>query len=341
MRTSRGSSRRAFSTSKASDGAPKCPQRTGLARRRQVRGARPACEPRRDCAVIPYIAQPIWHLGPLTVAAFGLLVAASVMVGLLLGRHRFRTMGLDVAVGEALAWRVLIGGFVAAHVFSVLLYFPEKVRSNPLVLFAFWEDISSFGGILGGVIALWWWFRGRGAMLPRAERWAYVDAVAFVFPVGLMVGRLACTVAHDHPGRVTAFPLAISLATPDAQAFIGDVYASAGRASELPAADRLDTLGFHDLGFYEFLYLAAVVVPVTVWLGRRRAAPASGRRPAFVVSFLVLYMPVRFALDFLRVSDVRYAGLTPAQWSALVALAALPVLWYRTRLAPESAGAQG
>ena len=44
-------------------------------------------------------------------------------------------------------------------------------------------------------------------------------------------------------------------------------------------------------------------------------------------------MPVRFLLDFLRVSDVRYAGLTPAQWAALCVLTALPFLLHRARTA--------
>ena len=33
----------------------------------------------------------------------------------------------------------------------------------------------------------------------------------------------------------------------------------------------------------------------------------------------MLYAPVRFSLDFLRVVDVRYGGLTPGQWGAIAA----------------------
>ena len=33
--------------------------------------------------------------------------------------------------------------------------------------------------------------------------------------------------------------------------------------------------------------------------------------------FFALYAPIRFAFDFLRSDDLRYAGLTPAQWSAI------------------------
>ena len=64
------------------------------------------------------------------------------------------------------------------------------------------------------------------------------------------------------------------------------------------------------------------------------------RPGTFLVAFIALYMPVRFALDFLRVSDVRYAGLTPAQWAALAALAALPLVVRRVRALPPRAYAE-
>lgn len=275
--------------------------------------------------MIPYLEQPSVRLGPITIAAFGVIVATSVLVGLSLGRRRFERLGLDSRLGEGLAGWVIVGGFIGAHLFSVLLYFPREVAANPLILLQFWKDISSFGGILGGALALWLFLRRRAADLRAAARWAYVDVVAFVFPISLMIGRLACAVAHDHPGTITRAPLAVSLARPEARAYLTQVYADAGRLAELPPPEALARLGFHDLGWYEFLFLAVVVVPVTVWLARRPRRPGT-----FVASFIALYMPVRFLLDFLRVSDARYAGLTPAQWVAAAALAALGIATVRT-----------
>jgi hypothetical protein len=36
-----------------------------------------------------------------------------------------------------------------------------------------------------------------------------------------------------------------------------------------------------------------------------------------VIVFLLLYVPARFGLDFLRLSDARYFGLTPGQYAGL------------------------
>lgn len=287
--------------------------------------------------MIPYFEQPQVHIGPITIAAFGVIVAAAVMLGMTLGARRFRELGLDPTFGESFGWWVVIGGFIGAHLFAVLFYFPEKVAENPLILLKFWEDISSFGGIVGATIGMGIFLHRRGVPLDAATRWAYVDVAAYVFPVSLMIGRLACSFAHDHPGTVTRFPLAVSLARADARAYITRVYENAGRVAELPPPDVLARLGFHDLGWYEFLYLAAVVVPVTLTLARRERRQGRGgrHRPGtFLAAFIALYMPVRFGLDFLRVSDVRYAGLTPAQWAALVALGALPLVVRRTRALP-------
>jgi prolipoprotein diacylglyceryltransferase len=38
----------------------------------------------------------------------------------------------------------------------------------------------------------------------------------------------------------------------------------------------------------------------------------------YVATFVIAYMPFRFAWDFLRAVDARYAGLTPGQWIGIV-----------------------
>lgn len=276
--------------------------------------------------MIPYVTQPCAQLGPLRLCAFGFIVAGSVIVGLALGRRRIRLLGLDPGAGESMAWYAIVCGFLGAHLFSVLFYFPRDVVANPLLLLKVWEDISSIGGILGGFLGILQFFRRRLPAADRQTRLAYLDVAAYVFPVSLMVGRVACALAHDHPGTITRFPPAISLSSADARAYIARVYENAGRAAELPSASSLGGMGFHDLGWYEFLYLAVVMVPLTFVWARR------GRRPGFyLASFALLYAPVRFALDFLRVGDARYAGLTPAQYVCLAILAAAIVTtrhWY-------------
>ena len=262
-------------------------------------------------AYLPYVPHPAFDTGPVRIHAFGIVVALAVFIGLRIFQRRIARSGLDESIGEGLGWWIVIGGFLGAHLVSVLFYFPGEVLRDPLMLLRIWENISSFGGLIGGTVAVWLFFRFRRPEVEPGTRWLYMDAAGFASALGLTVGRIACALAHDHPGSVTDFPLAISLAAPEAQSFIRGVYEEAGRLSTMPA--DLAGFGFHDLGVYEFLYLAVVVVPAMLAIDR---PPGSVGR--MLPAFLLLYAPARFLLDFLRVSDVRYGWFTPAQWIILV-----------------------
>jgi phosphatidylglycerol:prolipoprotein diacylglycerol transferase len=147
------------------------------------------------------------------------------------------------------------------------------------VLLKIGMGMSSFGGFAGGLAGAFLYFRRLG------RPWlADADILTEALVVSWIFGRLGCSLVHDHLGAATSFPLGIS--------FRGGT--------------------FHDLGLYEFLFTLCVLVPA-LRLVRRRA-----RRPGLCVATVcLLYAPVRFGLDFLRIADVRYLGLTPAQWGAM------------------------
>jgi phosphatidylglycerol:prolipoprotein diacylglycerol transferase len=267
--------------------------------------------------MLPYFEQPVWQIGPLAIHAFGVAVAMAAWLGTSMAQRRFVGLGLDPIVGHRLGGWMLAGGIIGAHLFSVFLYFPEKLRNDPWLLLRVWEDISSFGGILGGLVAAMLFFGIRTRDEDGYSRLAYLDTIAFVFPAALAVGRFGCVLAHDHPGTVTTFPLAISLESAAALEYMGGVYGASGLRLPLAAP----SMGFHDLGLYEFLFLSFVVVPLFIRWSR-------GPRPSgfYLVAFAALYLPVRFGFDMLRVADVRYMGLTPAQWVAALIMAVLPFL---------------
>ncbi len=270
--------------------------------------------------MIPYFEQPTLPLGPVTLHAFGALVGAALIAGSTLVVRRCRETGLDPERGGDMAIYAIVAGFVVAHLYSVFAYYPRDVLRDPLLLLKVWENISSFGGFVGGVFGIWLFFRARMPGLPAAEKWKYLDAAAFAMPFAWAIGRLACTVAHDHPGTVTTFPLGVSLARPEARAYIASYYGAAGRLAQLPPPAQLARMGFNDLGWYEFLYTAVVMIPAFLVLDRKP------RRPGFfALAFLFLYIPARFALDFLRIADARYFGLTPAQYAGIAGLAAAAV----------------
>ena len=84
----------------------------------------------------------------------------------------------------------------------------------------------------------------------------------------------------------------------------------------------------HDLGLYEAIYVA--VICCVFWY--LRAKPL--RHSSFAMLFCLLYAPGRFCFDFLRNTDmknadIRWAGLTPAQYGSILLFVSGIVLWTR------------
>lgn len=235
--------------------------------------------------MIPYIEQPKLPIGPLTIHAFGALVATGVIVGTEILRRRAMRDGLDPRYVQRLITWVLVGGFVGAHLVDRFIYFPRETLENPWTIVMVWQGISSFGGFLGGAIAAVAFLR-RVKLPDSATLWRYLDVIAYGLCFGWLFGRIGCFLAFDHPGTPTTF-------------FLGE--------------DNGKGVVIHNLGLYEAIY--TVVIIAVMWVVARRPQP-----PGTLVGVLAtVYAPIRFLLDFLRVRDVRYGGLTPGQWGALAA----------------------
>ena len=254
---------------------------------------------------MPYVHVPPLSLGPITIHAFGIFAMLAIVLGAKVSRRRAAALGLEPKViDQAIPW-IVVGVFVVAHLVAVVLYHPGRIAEDPLVLLRLWDGISSFGGFIGGLVAAVLFFRLRKLKLRR-----YAEALIFGAVVALMIGRAGCSVAHDHPGKVTASPLGVKgwpTATTPERGF--------GFYTDGPRR--------HDLGLYELLYL----IPVTALMyGLRRRRPFEGFH---IVLALLLYTPVRFLLDFLRTADRLYWGLTPGQYFAAALFVVALVLMAR------------
>ena len=206
-------------------------------------------------------------------------------------------VGLDDAVISELALWAVIPGMIGAHLYSAIFYFPEKIAADPLYLLKMWDGISSFGGFIGGTLAVTIYFR-RKRELPFLP---YADSIIYGFAFAWIFGRLGCTTAFDHPGELTDF-------------FLGMQYPG---SKELSAGVR------HNLGMYEFFW--AVLMSLVFFLNRKK----THFKGWYLAMFVVCYMPVRFFWDFLRRADIHHFGLTAGQWAAIVLFLLGLYLMYR------------
>ena len=109
-----------------------------------------------------------------------MLVAIGVILGDRIVVKEGTKRGLDAQDVRFLNARIVIGGFIMAHLVSVIFYFPERIKENPLVLLNVWSGLSSFGGFLGALLAFLYYTQKE-----KIPRLPYADSVA----LGL-VGRL-------------------------------------------------------------------------------------------------------------------------------------------------------
>ncbi|MDH3625470.1 MAG: prolipoprotein diacylglyceryl transferase [Myxococcales bacterium] len=249
--------------------------------------------------LIPWFVAEPWvvHLPfrerELVVQPFAVSVIAALFVGyvvaILFARKHDRPV--DLTLNLAL---YLVGfAFPISYLLNGLFYQPDKffhVLTRPSEIAGAGLGWSMYGGIIGTIIgALVWKWRRKASIL------AVGDSFAFAGPFGWTIARLGCFVTHDHPGRVSDFFLAVA-----------DYQTGAP-----PYEPR------HDLGLYGAIVLTGVAITFFV-LNQKP------RKPGFYVGLLpMLHAPCRFMLDFLRApaaegGDLRYAGLTPAQYVAVI-----------------------
>ncbi|HVH19971.1 MAG TPA: prolipoprotein diacylglyceryl transferase family protein [Myxococcota bacterium] len=239
--------------------------------------------------MLPYVEHPVLDLGFYRLESFAVLTGAAIVTQYAIVMRRAPLQGIDRRTTSSLLVWAIVLGIVGARVFDVVAYYPERLRHDPFELFRIWGGISSFGGMLGGLLGLYLVMRAKS--MSRTDMLRFVDCLIYALPFTLAVGRLGCALQHDHPGISSTHWLAVAF--PDGGRF--------------------------DLGLLEFFY-DSLLAALFFLLGRRRWPDGF-----FIGLFFALYGPVRFALDSLRVSEARYFDWTPGQYLSI--FAALIGVW--------------
>ena len=253
-------------------------------------------------ALIPYIAPFSIDIFSIPLDSWSLLVALGFVVGIEFARARAQQLGIAVADVVDGGLFIVGMGFVVGHFVHVGVYNPHLIdQYGWSIMLQIWAGFSSNGGFLGAILGTWIWFT---FIRKRQPFWKYADTIAYSLPFGWFFGRLGCFSAHDHVGQHSDFFLAVDF--PEA-------YYGGPR---------------HDLGLYEAIWVCCLAL--VHFSLRKKSLPHS----TFAMIFCFAYAPIRFGLDFLRNTDlrgadVRFLGLTPAQYGSLLFLMCGVVLFVR------------
>jgi len=252
-------------------------------------------------AALPYVRlgpwRPVEGWEWLTIHSFGMFVAIGLITCLIMATRRGeRKLGLDGEKVQNYGLFLILVGWTFAHIFNVVFYEPQNAFETVMVgdaipiprIFVIWGSVSSYGGLLGGIIGVWLW----RWMHPDDDFLLWVDHAAWTLTFAWMFGRLGCSSVHDHLG-VTAsqsWPLAFEMSAADLEAL------NIANASEWAPMVR------HDLGFYEFLWWI-VIVGIVLYVDRKPR-----RKGIYTVIVPLMYAPARFFLDFFRLWPVPEDG---------------------------------
>jgi phosphatidylglycerol:prolipoprotein diacylglycerol transferase len=285
---------------------------------------------------IPYVVPPektfefgrdIPLLGDhLTIGVFGILVAIGVLVGIQLAVKVYsKAKDLDEWLFRDQIFWVLVFGFVISHWVSVLFYFPEKLAEDPWILLILTNGLSSVGGFFGAFIGMNWFLRRE-----KQPILVYADGNMFGLLIGMCFGRLSCAWVHDHPGKIVE---------PGTFGAVGPWPCRCPEGRSLPeCCSAAQEVWRWDLGLLEFLVILGLTIFIYFFWDWRKAHPG---RLTGLVAFV--YGPARFGFDFLRATegdkvaepDLRYLGLTPAQYFAIAIFAAGVWLLFLRKPKPE------
>ena len=152
-----------------------------------------------------------FHLGPLAIHWYGLLLAAGFIAGLWTASRRAVRDGIaPEKIIDAGAW-LIIGAIVGARALYVVSYW-DRLMQDPLFHQAPWTEMFMvqrgglvfYGGLIGatasGLLYVW---------KTKLPLWKFADALAPSAALGYVPGRLGCLMNGCCYGRETTVPWAI------------------------------------------------------------------------------------------------------------------------------------
>ena len=258
----------------------------------------------------------LFKVGPFTVYTYGVLLAASYLLGLRLAMWRAKKWGLDPNRVLDLGIYIIIAALVGAKLLLLVVDFDQFKDPRELLNLARLGGVF-YGGLLLAVIVAFWYIARH-----RMPFWTTCDVFAPGIALGHVTGRLGCLAAGCCYGKPTDVPWAIVFTNPLAATNVGT-----------PLGIPLHPTQLYEAG-------AALVIVTLLLVTERRGRPFAGRT---FWSYMFLYAVSRYVIEMYR-GDPRgtvFGIFSTSQFISIVLgpLSLFMLFWLSRRLpqTPEQA----
>ena len=266
-------------------------------------------------AAIPSPSSGDISLGPLSLHAYGLMIALGVVAAVRVSSVRASARGLATPeqISSIAMWGVPFGviGARAYHVLTSL----ESFRGRWVEALWVWHGgLGIWGGVSVGILAGTWRAKRMGL-----DPVALLDCMVPGIAVAQAVGRWGNWFNQELFGRPTSLPWALKV--------------SAARAQD---AGYVAGTTFHPTFLYESLWCL-----FTAWLLVRLDSRVRPVRGQMAFTYVILYTGMRFFIEWLRIDTAHHVlGMRLNQWVSLVVFAAAVtgLLVARRRSVPAGEG---
>lgn len=257
-----------------------------------------------------------FQIGPVAVHWYGLMYLLGFVAAWYLGRSRVRAgrlPGVDANAYGDLMFYAMLGVVLGGRIGYILFYDLRTYIEHPLQVFKIWQGGMSFhGGLLGVVVAMFWWGRRH-----KLHFFDVADFVAPLVPPGLGFGRLGNFINGELWGKATGGNWGVVFPQdPEVSRLILDPTMLRAQFE----SGALNMYARHPSQLYQFA-LEGVAMFVILWWYSSRP------RPRYAISglFALLYGVFRFAVEFVRLPDENL-GYLAFGWLTMGQLLSVPLI---------------